>query len=64
MNQILINSVKYVLCNVHNNDNYSRYFIYNQSSFILFQCDFTYNLLYDIVSVDVIFGFKRRHKKR
>ena len=30
--------------NPHSNNNYSKYFIYNDSGLILFHCDFTYNL--------------------
>ena len=45
MNLIIINSMKYGMCDININDIYSKYFVYNDSSFILFQCDFTYNLL-------------------
>ena len=44
MNQIINNSMRYTLYNLHISDNYSKYFIYNNSSLILFHCDFTYNL--------------------
>ena len=47
--------MKYAMCNVHINDNYSKYFVYNDSNFILFHCDFTCDLLYNITSADVIF---------
>ena len=57
MNQIIINSIKYALCNIHIKDHFSKYFIYNDLWFILFHCDFTNNLLYDITLVDVIFRF-------
>ena len=43
------------LCNIHINDYYSKYFICNDSNFILLQFDLTYNLLLDITSADVIF---------
>lgn len=38
MNQIIFtcNSIKYAMCNVYNNDNNSKYSIYNESSFNLF----------------------------
>ena len=51
MNQIIINPMKYAMCNIHNNDHYSKYFICNEPSFILFQCDFTHCV------VEVIFRF-------
>ena len=57
MNQIIINSMKYGMCNINIYDIFSKYFVYNDSSFILFQCDFTYNLLHNIMSVGVIFQF-------
>ena len=41
--------MKYVMCNLHNNYYYFKYFVYNESNFILFHCDFSYNLLYDII---------------
>ena len=47
--------MKYAMCNIHNNYHYYKYFIYNDLSFILFHCDFTYNLLYDTTLMDVIF---------
>ena len=56
-NQIIINSVKHAMCNIHINDNYSKYFVYNNSNIILFYSDFTNNSLYDIALVDVIFRF-------
>ena len=43
--------------NIYIIDNYSKYFVYNDSNFIQFHCDFTYNLLYDKTSADVIFRF-------
>ena len=49
--------MKYAMCNIHINDYYSKYFVFNDSNFILFHFDFTYNLLYDITSSDVIFRF-------
>ena len=39
--------MKYALCNIHINDFYSKYFVYDDSNFILFHCIFTYSLLYD-----------------
>ena len=56
-NQIIIFSNKYAMCNIHIKDYYSKYFVFNDSNFILFHCDFTFNLLYDITSADVIFRF-------
>ena len=56
-NQIIINSMKHAMCNIHINDNYSKYFVYNNSNIILFYSDFTNNSLYDIALVDVIFRF-------
>ena len=55
MNQIIINTIKNAMCNIHINDQYPKYFIYDDSSFILFYYDFIYNFLYDITSRDVIF---------
>ena len=46
MNQIIIISMKYAMCNIQINDQYSKYFVYNDSGFILFPCDFTNELLY------------------
>ena len=45
------------MCNIHIKDYYSKYFVFNYSNFILFHCDFTLNLLYDITSADAIFRF-------
>ena len=42
-NQIILNLMKYAMCNIHINYSYSKYFICNDSNFILFHCDFTYN---------------------
>ena len=53
--------MKYAMCNIHINDYYSKYFVYNDSNFILFRCDFTLNLLYDIMLEDVNFRFLERH---
>mgnify|MGYP003691482707 CR=1 FL=1 len=50
INQIIINSIKYAMYNIPNNDNYSKYFVYNDS---IYKC----NLLYDITSTDVVFWF-------
>ena len=44
MNRIIINPIKYAMWNIHSNDNFSKYFIDNELSFILFHCDFTNNL--------------------
>ena len=44
MNQTIINPRKYAMYIIHNTDNYSKYFICNEPSFILFQCDFTHNV--------------------
>ena len=49
--------MKYVMCNIPIKDYYSKYFVYNYSNSIMFYCDFTYNLLYDIALADVIFRF-------
>lgn len=49
--------MKYAICNIHINDNYSKYFVYNYSSFTRFHWDITYDLLKDITSEDVIYGF-------
>ena len=49
--------MKYAMCNLHINDKYSKYSVYNDSNFVLFCCDFTYNLLDDKTSADVIFRF-------
>ena len=57
-NQIIINSMKCAICNIHFNDNFSKYFVYNDSNFILFYCDFTHNLLLGHIALaDVIFRF-------
>ena len=45
------------MCNIHIKDYYSKYFVYNDSNFILFYCDFTHNLLYAIAMAEVIFKF-------
>ena len=47
--------MKYVMCNIHINDYYSKYFFYNDSNFILFHCDFIYNTCHYITSAEVIF---------
>ena len=56
-NQILIISMKHALCIIHINDYYSNDLVLNDSNFILFRCDFIYNLLYDILSAELIFQF-------
>ena len=56
-NQIIIFSIKYAMCDIHINDYYSKYFVSNDSNFILFHCDFIFNLLYDKTSADVILRF-------
>ena len=56
-NQIIMTQMKFAMCNIHTNHYCSKYFLYNNSYFILFHCDFTYNLTYDIMSADVIFRF-------
>ena len=63
---MMIKSIKYAMCNthVHNNEKYSKYFLYNGWSFIMFDCGFTYNLLYDVTSVDVILWFWVTSQKR
>ena len=48
--------MKHALCIIHINDYYSNDLVLNDSNFILFRCDFTYNLLYDITSAEVIFS--------
>ena len=40
--------MKHAMCYTHINDYYSKYFVNNDSNFIFFLCDFTYNLLYDV----------------
>ena len=37
--------MKYTLRDIQNNNNYSKYFIYNESNFILFQCDLKYDFV-------------------
>ena len=49
--------MKYAMCNIHINDNYSKYFVSNDSNFILFYSEFTYDLLYDRTPTDVIYRF-------
>ena len=55
--------MKYAMCNIHINDYYSKYFVYNDSNFILFHCDFTNNLglLFDITLATLFYGFEWRH---
>ena len=56
-NKIIINSVKYARSNIHIIDNYSKNFVYNETNFIMFHCDFINNFFYDLTSADVIFRF-------
>ena len=60
MNQIILDSIHYAMCDKHINDHYSKHFLYNDSSFILFQCDF---VLWLTLWHYVIFGFWWRHNK-
>ena len=48
--------MKHAMCNIHINDYYSKYFVYNGSNLFVFHCDFTYNLLYDRMLEDIIFS--------
>ena len=43
--------------NIHLNDYYSKYFGYKDSNFILFHCNFTINLLYDMRWRTSFFGY-------
>ena len=54
MNLIIINYMKYAMCNIHITY-YTKSFDYNDSSFILFHWDFTYKLRYDLTSTWAIF---------
>ena len=45
------------MCNIDINDHYYKYFIYNNSRFILFHCDFTYTGNLTLVDV-IFFGFE------
>ena len=49
--------MKYVMCNIHIKNYFSKYFVFKNLNFILFYCDFTNNLLYDIELADIIFRF-------
>ena len=53
MNQIIINSIKYMyaICDIHIEENFSKYFIYNESSLNVFQWDFTYNIIYLTIKI-------------
>ena len=36
----------YAICDIHIEENFSKYFIYNESSLNVFQWDFTYYIIY------------------